>query len=167
MKSMAIKDSFVDELKYESGLTKKMLERVPLEKASWKPHEKSYTLGRLATHVAEIPQWISRVITIDDFDFAVQSFSRHTAESQEELIGIFQDKLDKAIADLETMADEDFNKKWTMRRGEQIIREMPKKVAIRGWVFGHFIHHRGQLSVYLRLLDVPVPGMYGPSADER
>ncbi len=164
---MAIKNSFIDELKYESGLTKKMLERVPLEKALWKPHEKSYTLGRLATHIAEIPQWISRVITIDDFDFMAQPFSRHVAESQEELMNIFQEKLNKAIADLETMTDEDFDKKWIMRRGDQVIREMPKKVAIRGWGFSHFIHHRGQLSVYLRLLDVPVPGMYGPSADEK
>ncbi len=164
---MAIKNSFIDELKYESSLTKKMLERVPLEKALWKPHEKSYTLGRLATHIAEIPQWISRVITIDDFDFMAQPFSRHVAESQEELMNIFQEKLNKAIADLETMTDEDFDKKWIMRRGDQVIREMPKKVAIRGWGFSHFIHHRGQLSVYLRLLDVPVPGMYGPSADEK
>ncbi len=164
---MAIKNSFIDELKYESGLTKKMLERVPLEKVLWKPHEKSYTLGRLATHIAEIPQWISRVITIDDFDFLAQPFSRHVAESQEELMNIFQEKLNKAIADLETMTDEDFDKKWIMRRGDQVIREMPKKVAIRGWGFSHFIHHRGQLSVYLRLLDVPVPGMYGPSADEK
>lgn len=164
---MSYKDALIGELKYESGLTEKMLERVPLEKASWKPHDKSMTLGRLATHIAEIPQWISRVITIDDFDFTAQPFSRHTAESQGELMSIFQEKLDKAIADLETMKDEDFDKKWIMRRGEQVVREMPKKIAIRGWGYSHFIHHRGQLSLYLRLLDVPVPGTYGPSADER
>src|SRR5258705_7227698 len=109
---MSTNEAFIAELKYEAGLTKKMLERVPLEKASWKPHEKSYTLGRLATHIAEIPQWISRVITIDDFDFIVQGFSTHTAGSQEELMNIFQDKLNKAIADLETMNDEDFDKTW-------------------------------------------------------
>ncbi|HEV8282713.1 MAG TPA: DinB family protein [Chitinophagaceae bacterium] len=164
---MAYKNALIGELKYESGLTKKMLERIPIEKALWKPHEKSYTLGRLATHIAEIPQWISRVITIDDFDFLVQGFSRHTAESQAELMNIFHDKFDKAIIDLETMADEDFDKKWILRRGDQIIRELPKRVAIREWGFSHFIHHRGQLSVYLRLLEIPVPGMYGPSADER
>ena len=162
-----IKNSFIGELKYESDLTKKMLERVPFEKALWKPHEKSYTLGRLATHIAEIPQWVSRIITIDDFDFMAQTFSRHTAASQEELMIIFNGAFNNAIADLETMTDEDFNKKWTMRRGDQVIREMPKKVAIRSWGFNHFVHHRGQLSVYLRLLEIPVPGMYGPSADER
>jgi len=164
---MAIKDSFIGELKYESELTKKMLERVPLDRASWKPHEKSTTIGRLATHIAEIPQWISRVATIDDFDFTVQKFSTYTAASQEELMKIFQEKLDTAIADLEQMTDDDFDKKWVIRRGEQIIRETSKKVAIRGWALSHFIHHRGQLSVYLRLLEVSVPGMYGPSADER
>ena len=78
---MAYKDALIDELKYESGLTKKMLERVPLEKSDWKPHEKSFTLGRLATHVAEVPHWISRIITIDDWDFAVQGFSRQIAQS--------------------------------------------------------------------------------------
>jgi uncharacterized damage-inducible protein DinB len=164
---MPYKDALIEELKYESALTKKMLERVPLEKASWQPHEKSMTLGRLATHVAEIPQWISRIITIEDFDFLVYGFSRHTADSREELLRIFQEKLDKAIADLESMNDEDFNKTWTLRRGEHLIREMLKKVAIRNWGYSHFIHHRGQLSLYLRLLDVPVPGMYGPSADEK
>jgi uncharacterized damage-inducible protein DinB len=164
---MSHKDALITELKYESALTKKMLERVPLEKASWKPHDKSMTLGRLATHVAEIPHWISRIITIDNFDFMVQGFSSHTVGSQEELLSIFDEKLNKAINDLESMNDEDFNKIWTVRRGEQVMQQLPKKAAIRGWGFSHLVHHRGQLSVYLRLNDVAVPGMYGPSADER
>lgn len=164
---MGLKDAFIGELKYEGSLTRKMLERVPLDKKEWRPHGKSMTLGRLATHVAEIPHWISRIITIDDWDFAVQGFSSHSASTSAELIQIFQEKLDKAIADLETMSDEDFNKKWIVRRGDQMRNELVKKIAIRGWGFSHLIHHRGQLSVYLRLLDVPVPGMYGPSADEK
>ena len=164
---MAIKDAFIGELKHESSLTKKIIERVPLDKKDWKPHEKSMTLGRLATHVAEIPHWISRVIIMDEFDFLVQGFSSHTAASQEELMTIFNEKLNKAIADLETMDDESFTKIWTVRRGEQVMFNTPKKIAIRGWAINHMIHHRGQLSVYLRLLDVPVPGMYGPSADEK
>ena len=164
---MAIKDAFIAELKHESSLSKKMLEKVPLDKKDWQPHEKSMTLGRLATHVAEIPHWISRIITIDDWDFAAQGFSSHTAATTKELLDTFQQKLDKAIADLETMSDEDFDKKWIVRRGDLFRNELPKKVAIRGWGFSHLIHHRGQLSVYLRLLNVPVPGMYGPSADEK
>jgi uncharacterized damage-inducible protein DinB len=164
---MAIKDAFIAELKHESSLTKKMLEKIPLDKKEWKPHEKSMTLGRLASHVAEIPHWISRIITIDDWDFAARGFSSFSAATTVELITTFQEKLNKAIADLETMSDEDFNKTWIVRNGDKTRNELPKKVAIRGWGFSHLIHHRGQLSVYLRLLDVPVPGMYGPSADEK
>ena len=164
---MAVKVAFIAELKHESSLTKKMLERVPLEKAGWKPHEKSMTLGRLATHIAENFRWISDIKNIDDFDFAANPFKSYTAASQEELINIFQTNLDSAINDLSQMEDEDFNKTWTVRAGEKIMYNTPKKVAIRGWAFSHHIHHRGQLSVYLRLLDIAVPGMYGPSADER
>ena len=165
---MAIKDAFIAELKYESSLTKKMLERVPVDKKDWKPHEKSMTLGRLATHVAEITHWASDIIRIDDFDFLKDfNFKNHIASSSEELLQIFQSNLDKAISDLSGMGDEDFGKSWTVRRGEQVTFNAPKKVALRGWCFSHTVHHRGQLSVYLRLLDVPVPGMYGPSADEK
>ena len=165
---MAIKDAFIGELKHESALTKKMLERVPLDKKEWKPHEKSMTLGRLATHVAEITHWISDIIHIDDYDFVKNyNFNPRMATSGEELLEIFQTNLDKAIADLSGMNDDDFSKKWIVRRGEQVMFDMSKKIAIRNWALNHMIHHRGQLSVYLRLLDVPVPGMYGPSADEK
>ena len=164
---MSLKKAFIAELKHESTLTQKMLERVPLDKSDWKPHEKSMTVGRLATHVAELTNWITRIINIDDFDFAVNKFSSHTATSQEELVKILQENLDKAIADLEIADDEMLNKQWIVRVGEKVMYNLPKKVAIRSWAVSHLYHHRGQLSVYLRLLDVPVPGMYGPSADER
>jgi len=164
---MALKDALIAELKHESSMTKKMLDRVPMDKKEWKPHDKSMTLGRLATHVAEIPHWISRIVTMDEFDFLVQGFSSYTASTNEELMTIFNDKLNKAISDLENMNDDDLLKNWIVRRGEQVMFNTPKKVAIRGWALNHLVHHRGQLSVYLRLLDVPVPGMYGPSADEK
>ena len=164
---MAIKDAFMAELKHESALTKKILERVPLDKKEWKPHERSMTLGRLATHIAQTPHWISDIYHIDDFDFATRSFQPIVAASSDELMKIFQDTLDTALADLEKMSDEDFSKKWIVRVGDKVMYDTPKKVAMRGWAYSHLIHHRGQLSVYLRLLDVPVPGMYGPSADER
>ena len=169
---MAIKDAFIAELKHESSLTKKMLERVPLDNKDpivigWKPHEKSMTLGRLATHIAQTPHWISDIIHIDDYDFATRPFLSNTASSQQELIEIFQQWLDKAISDLDNASDELLNQKWIVRQGDKVFYDLVKKVAIRSWGFSHLIHHRGQLSVYLRLLDVPVPGMYGPSADER
>lgn len=165
---MAIKDAFIGELKHESSLTRKMLEKVPLDKTDWKPHEKSMSLGKLATHVAEITHWVSDIIHIDDFDFMKNfNFNPRVASSTEELIEIFQTNLDKAITDLSNMSDDDFAKSWVVRRGEQVMFNTPKKVSIRAWAINHMIHHRGQLSVYLRLLDVPVPGMYGPSADEK
>jgi uncharacterized damage-inducible protein DinB len=162
---MAIKDALIAEMKHESASTKRMLERVPMDKKDWKPHEKSMTLGRLAAHVAEINHWTSDIINIDEFDF-LQHYKPHPASTKEELVKIFQDNLDTAIADLEKMKDEDFKKMWVVKRGEQVIYNLPKNIAIRGWGFSHLFHHRGQLSVYLRLLDVPVPGMYGPTADE-
>lgn len=165
---MQINEQFILELQHESSMTRKMLERVPMEKADWKPHEKSMTLGRLATHVAEIPHWISDVIHFDDFDFAnPQHYSKLVnATSHENLMERFQLKLDKAIVDLKAMKEEEFKKIWTVRAGEKVMVTLPKIAAIRSWGFSHFIHHRGQLSVYLRLLNILVPGMYGPSADE-
>ena len=121
-----------------------------------------------STHVAENTLWVSNIIHIDDFDFMKDlNFKPAIAASTEELLEIFQTNLDKAITDLSAMNDSDFEKNWTVKRGEQVMFVTPKKIAIRGWGMNHMIHHRGQLSVYLRLLDVPVPGMYGPSADEK
>jgi uncharacterized damage-inducible protein DinB len=165
---MAIKDALIAEFKHETSLTKKMLERVPSDKNDWKPHEKSMSAGRLATHIAETLKWISSIRHVDDFDFLKDyDFKQQVEGSQEKLFQLFQTNLENAINDLSAMSDDDFDKTWTVRRGEQIMMQMPKKVAIRGWGFSHQIHHRGQLSVYLRLLDIPVPGMYGPSADDK
>src|SRR5262245_53277510 len=122
-----LKDELIAELKMESGLTKKMLERVPLDKADWKPHDKSTSIGRLATHVAEIPNWIDIIVRNDDFDFMSGKFSVRVAANSEELISIFQENLDKAISALETMSDEDFTKKWTVKRGGHVISSNPKK----------------------------------------
>lgn len=164
---MSLNLSFIDELKSESVLTQKILSTVPIDKASWRPHEKSMTIGRLATHIAEIPHWIKEIGTADEFDFASRPYNARTAASSEELLGIFQQNLQEAIDTLGKMAEDDFNKTWTIKRGEKVLMQIPKKVAIRGWAYSHLYHHRGQLSVYLRLLNVPVPGMYGPSADEK
>ena len=165
---MADNDAFIAELKYEAGLTRKMLETVPMDKADWKPHEKSMTLGRLATHIAETIHWIPVILQADEFDFASNPSPKgHTAGSSEELLTILDNNLNKAITTLSQTDDETFNKTWSVKRGEHLVMASPKKVAIRGWAFSHQFHHRGQLSVYLRLLDIPVPGMYGPSADER
>jgi uncharacterized damage-inducible protein DinB len=164
---MTLKEALLTELKHESGLTKKILEKVPFDKKEWKPHEKSMTLGRLATHIAEASHWITEILANDEYDFAAQPYRPRTAASQQELMDIFQANIDNGITALEKATDEDFNKTWVVKRGDQVVRRSLKQSAIRGWAYSHLFHHRGQLSVYLRLLDIPVPGMYGPSADER
>jgi len=164
---MPQKDALIAELKQEAVNTRKMLERVPEDKFLWKPHEKSMTIGRLASHIAEIPVWINRTLTANEFDFATASMVRNTYENRAALLKVFDEKQAEAIAALQNATDETLNETYSVRRGDQIMFTMPRKVMLRNFAFNHLIHHRGQLSVNLRLLDVPVPGMYGPSADER
>ncbi|HVX27087.1 MAG TPA: DinB family protein [Parafilimonas sp.] len=163
---MAINEALIAEFKHESNNTRKILERVPTDKLSWKPHEKSMTIGRLATHIAELPIWIDRAITESEFDFGSFVFKRETKESTEAILQLFEERKESAIKLLQSASDELLNSPYTMRRGEQILATIPKKVNIRNIGLNHIYHHRGQLSVFLRLLDVNVPGMYGPSADE-
>ncbi len=163
---MAMKDALIAELKHEATNTRKMLQRVPADKFDWKPHEKSMTLGRLAAHVAEIPVWVNRTVPVEEFDFAKNTFARNTYADNAALLKVFDEKLAEAIVCLQNATDETLNGIYTMRRGDHIIFQLPRKVVLRNFTFNHIVHHRGQLSVYLRLLDIPVPGMYGPSADE-
>ena len=164
---MALRDSFIAELQHESLLTKKILERVPFFKKDWQPHPKSMSVGRLATHIAEIPVWIFRILSADEFDFAAGPFKAAVASSQEELMRVFSENIELALNQLSRAEDADFKKNWTIKRGEQIMMRPLKENALRGWGYSHLYHHRGQLTVYLRLLELPVPGMYGPTADER
>jgi uncharacterized damage-inducible protein DinB len=164
---MAINQALIAELKHESVNTRNLLSRVPTEKFSWKPHEKSMTTGRLATHIATIPAWIGRVLQMDEFDMAKSPLQLETAENTETLLKKFDETLAANIPLLETASDETLNTPWTFRNGEHVIFTLPRKVVLRNMALNHQIHHRGQLSVFLRLLDIPIPGMYGPSADER
>ena len=162
---MSLKNQLLAEIKDEGTKTKKMLSSVPFDKADWKPHEKSMTLGKLATHIAENLRWAWYILESDFVDFANRPFGASSVTSNEELLTVFNEHYTKAIAALEKAADEDLEKIWIVKSGDTIFMELKKKVAIRGWAMSHSVHHRGQLSVYLRLLDVPVPGMYGQSAD--
>jgi len=139
---------------------------VPTDKNDWKPHEKSMKLGNLAAHVADLPGWIVFTMNADELDLSKMDYKPNIATSTADLLANLDTKVDQAMAALEKASDEDFDKMWTLRNGEHVIFSMPKKVVIRSMALSHHYHHRGQLSVYLRLLDVHVPGMYGPSADE-
>ena len=164
---MSQKDALIAELKNEAGNTRKILIKVPQEKFAWKPHEKSMTIGRLAAHIAEIPVWVNRTLEAQEFDFASIPLVRNTYEDSVTLLQVFEEKQAAALSALQNASDEILGQQFVVRRGEQIAFQMPRKVMIRNFAFNHLVHHRGQLSVYLRLLDIPVPGMYGPSADER
>lgn len=163
---MAMNTALLGELKHEAINTRKILERVPTDKLDWQPHEKSMKLGKLAKHIADLPVWFERILNADEFDLASASFNREPPASTEEILKQFDKVLAAAVAVLESATDENLNSIWVFRRGEQVMFQLPKKVAVRNLAMNHAYHHRGQLSVYLRLLNVPVPGMYGPSADE-
>lgn len=164
---MQISQLMLLEWQQESANTKKMIERLPTESFLWRPHEKSMTSGRLATHIAELPVWFSRIIEAPEFDFASVAFTPFTAENTEALLDLFNKQLTTSVAALARADDDTMNEVWTLRRGNQVMMKLPRKVALRTFALNHIYHHRGQLSLYLRLLDIEVPGMYGPSADER
>ncbi len=163
---MALNQTLLPELEHEGAMTRKMLSAVPFTNPNWKPHEKSMTIQRLAAHVAELPGWVSMTINVDVLDFAKWEYKPAVPVSTEELLKLHDDNLAKAIADLGKASDETLLSNWTMRNGEVVYFTMPKLAVIRTWALNHIVHHRGQLSVYLRLLNIPVPGMYGPTADD-
>lgn len=161
-----LNQSLIPEFKHEAASTRKMLEQVPSGKWDWKPHEKSMTLGRLAAHVANIPDYMTVTLTTDELDFAKGDYKPPVATSTEDLVQVFESCYEKALQTLENTSDEALLQNWTLKYGGHTIFTMPRVASLRSFVLNHLIHHRGQLSVYLRLLNVPVPGMYGPSADE-
>jgi uncharacterized damage-inducible protein DinB len=164
---MNLNELILAEIKRESASTVKLLKVVPADKNDWKPHEKSFKLGRLAAHVADTYQWINRVLDANEFDFATASFAGVVCATNEELIAFHDEKMNEAIASLQKASNEYMMQEWVVRRGDFIISKGSRWEAVRHWAMNHQLHHRGQLSVYLRLLDVPIPGMYGPSADDR
>jgi uncharacterized damage-inducible protein DinB len=162
---MPLSRSLIAELKHEAASTRRMLEAVPFTSYDWRPHEKSMTLGRLSSHIAEIPVWINRALDGNQFDFAGFVPAKPTLADNTALLAYFDQFLNNAVTALEAASDEALNENFVIRRGEQVLYQFPRKVMIRNFTMNHLLHHRGQLSVYLRLLNKPVPGMYGPSAD--
>ncbi len=163
---MNLSESMLEELKHESLGTRILLTAIPADKLGWQPHEKSMTLGRLAAHIAEIPGWLQHTIKQDELDFATADFMPTPLEDAAALMNAFEDNLAKGIAALTGASDETMLGLWRLRNGDQLFFQMSRVGVVRGMILNHTVHHRGQLSVYLRLLNVPVPGMYGPSADE-
>jgi uncharacterized damage-inducible protein DinB len=166
---MGIAETLLPEFDQEMANTRKVLERVPDDKWNWKPHEKSGTTGWLAGHVGTVPEWLTMVLTSESLDYAPvdgPSYTPPKIENNKQLLAAFDKGAAEARAALTKAGDKDFAVNWTLLGGGQKIFTMPRAECIRSMVMNHLIHHRAQLTVYLRLLNVPVPGLYGPSADE-
>lgn len=162
---MSIASKFLAELQQESAKTKEILAVVPFDKADFKPHEKSMSLKSLATHIAEINGWWKECLLQDELDFSKDMGARKEYHSTNDIVAWHDELIAKATTILINAKDEDFAKSWTMRNGETIYFTLPKEAVVRTWCLNHLYHHRAQLTVYLRLLNIPVPGMYGPTAD--
>ena len=163
---MSINQELLGELGYEVISTRKILERIPADKFDWKPHERSLTMGDLANHLTDIFAWYKMTLETDELDFAV-GYAPVTAQNAEELTNNFDNNVAGAKESLQKAAPEVFAQNWTLRSGEHVIFTLPKTSVLRTFVVNHLVHHRAQLGIYLRLNDIPVPSMYGPSADEQ
>jgi len=156
---------FLPEFDHEFSETRRALTRVPEEHFDWRPHEKSFTLHELAAHLAEIPSWMGVTLHMDVFDLD-QPYERVVPKTRDEILAHFDRTLADAREALAGASGETLMQTWTMKKGGEVAMAMPKAAVLRSFIFNHNVHHRAQLGLYLRLLDVPVPGHYGPSADE-
>jgi len=161
---MRMVDSILMEIDMEAQTTKRVLDRVPENKLAWKPHPKSYSLGQLALHIAAVPGNIAAAATPDTME--APNFTQSEPKSCTEILDTFSKSLASAKEALNKMDDAKLASTWTLTRNGKAVMSVPRVAFIRSILMNHLYHHRGQLSVYLRLLDVPVPSIYGPSADE-
>jgi uncharacterized damage-inducible protein DinB len=162
---MTLKDTLLAEFDHEMGTTRRLLERVPDDRLAWKPHEKSMALGELATHLGNIPNWGQAILTDTAFDMAQAPPNLTARPSRADVLALFDEATGRTRA-LMDRTDAEYVVKWTLKRGDQVIFVMPRIAVFRSFVINHTVHHRGQLSVYLRINGIPLPPIYGPSADE-
>jgi len=161
---MTIGQTFLKELILEAAVTRKYLALVPFEKKEFKPAEKSETLGRLAIHIAEITAWWTACVKNDKLDF--MDFEPKEIKSTNELLNYFDQLLEEAKQSLLDVKDAEFEKDWSMTYGDEVLFTLTKKQVVRMFCMNHLVHHRAQLGIYLRILDIPIPAVYGPSADD-
>jgi uncharacterized damage-inducible protein DinB len=164
---MSIADALIAEAAHEAGATRKVLERLPADKFGWQPHEKSMTLGRLASHVADNAEWGTQTMKTTELDFDPSNYKPWIAASTAELLAKFDKCLADFLAALRGKPDSEFMVPWTLKGNGQPFFTLPRVAVLRSMILNHTVHHRGQLTVYMRLLGIPVPAIYGPSADEQ
>ena len=160
---MPISKDFLAEMEQEAAATRRLFAVIPDDKLDWAPHPKSMTLGQLALHVARIPGGVSTMATANDFE--IKGFKQNAANSRQEILDAFEESLAQAKANLDAIDDACAAQTWTAHAGGKQILALPRAAMLRTLMLNHNYHHRGQLTVYLRLLDVPLPSVYGPSAD--
>lgn len=160
---MTIGQEFLKEVEGEFKASRRLIERVPSDRGQWKPHPKSAALGHLTQLVCWLPKVMSDIVKGIDLDLAVMDYSFETTET---LLGNFEANVTDLVATLTKASDADFDGTWSVRSGDEVLDTAGRKDALRNTI-NHFVHHRGQLTVYLRLLDVPIPQLYGPTADEK
>jgi uncharacterized damage-inducible protein DinB len=166
---MSLKDALLAEFDQETASTRKVLERIPERGLAWKPHEKSMSFGQLAAHLAEVPGWTVPTLTQESLDLnppGGESYKTPDFDTRQEILDLFDANIAQARTALAQTGDEAFMVPWTLLSGGQAFFTLPRAAVMRGFVMNHMIHHRAQLTVYLRLNDIPVPSVYGPSADE-
>ena len=163
--SLSIIPLLLKEMDQEAATTRKMLQRVPADKWDWKPHEKSMSMRNLTVHIAELPSWVSMTLNTSELNFEGMDYTPTPVSSTEELLDIFEKSFTEGKAALEKATEADLLPDWTLRTGDKIHNVSTKYEVIR-MSFCQIVHHRAQLGVYLRLLNIPIPGSYGPSADE-
>lgn len=167
---MTIAATLLPEFDQEMANTRKTLERVPAAKFSWKPHPKSFDMGSLGAHIANMAEWATLTLQQDSFDYApvgAEPYQTPKYATTEELVAAFDKSVRTAQSALAGVDDEKMLAPWSLMAGGQTVMTMPRAAVVRTFVMNHIIHHRAQLTVYLRMNDVPVPGLYGPSADEQ
>ncbi len=162
---MSFMDALLPEFDHEMATTRKLLERVPEEQLGWKPHDKSMSLGRLATHLAEIPQWARHIICEDEIDLGGE-YTPREEKSAVDIVALFDRSIAECRGQMAAKSDAELMAPWTFKVNGKALFTMPRVAFMRSMLFNHMVHHRGQLSVYLRLKNVPLPPMYGPTADE-
>ena len=160
---MNLNEPLINELRIEAATTRKLLERLPQESFAWKPHEKSRTLGEIAAHIANLPGLFIVPLLGDEMDHEAYTAETHTVA---QILATFDENVARASEVLSQLSDERMLSTWKYRYGERVVFELPRFVVIRSAALNHLIHHRGQLSLYFRLLNVPLPPIYGPTADE-
>jgi uncharacterized damage-inducible protein DinB len=163
---MPLVDHLLPEFDHEMATTRKLLERVPEDRLSWKPHAKSFSLGQLAQHVANIPYWGQMTLEQPEFDLAANPAQAELG-SRAAIVQLFEDKSRATRKALLGKTDGELLAPWSLKQGDHVVFTMPKATVWRTFVMNHLVHHRGQLSVYLRQQDVPLPSMYGPTADDQ